>query len=226
MPTLDFITYFSSLLPILVFLPFLLKKKELPVWVIFFYSLYSFSNDTIIIYRSDHHLRFSIFLYIFTIIEYLLFAFILFKVIINKKVKQIIILASVLFTAFCLFNILGKHIHQFDSVQASIESILIIAYCITYFYEQINQPQVTFIYADYKFWIVIACLIYLAGSFFLYVYAAAIPTAMRKEYWVINLFCNIIKNILFAIAIIIHVKAPKSTKIQSLKDYQPFLNEL
>lgn len=222
----DYISPFSTLLPILVFLPFLPKKKELPIWVIFFYSVYSFTNDLVILYRWEHRIQFTIFLYIFTVIEYLLFSFLLYSIIKSKTVRTGILLLSFLFTGFCLYNIFGSHINAFDSVQASIESILVLAYCIIYFYEQLNQPQVSFIYSKYTFWIVTGVLVYLSGTFFLYAFAMDLSKEARKDYWIINLGCTILKNVFFAVAILIHVKTPKNTKSQKPveRDYQPYLN--
>lgn len=226
MRSLDYISPLSTLLPIFVFLLFFREKKELPIWVILLYCIYSCINDSIILYRSDHNLKFSIFLYIFTIIEYLLFSFILHSLIKTKSVKKGIVVCSILFTAFCLYNIFGQPIDKFDSVQASLESILVIAYCIIYFYEQLNQPQISFIYLSYTFWIVTGILIYLSGTFFLYAFATDIPSEARINYWIINLICTMLKNVLFAAAILIQTKPPKTPKIQkpSEPDYQPFLN--
>jgi hypothetical protein len=220
---LESISYFSTLIPILSFFFILKKEKKSAIWVIFFYSIYSFTNDSIILYRSDHGFKFSIFLYIFTIIEYLLFSYILFALIQNKVIRKLIIAFSLLFVLFCVFNIIDKPVKKFDSFQASIESILILAYCVIYFYEQINQPQVIFLYSTYTFWILVAILIYLAGTFFLYVFATNLPDNLRYEYWVINLICNILKNLLFAVAIIMQAKNP-TPKDPYLPRHQPFLN--
>lgn len=222
MPQLYQISWFSSLLPILAFLLILFKKKEMPIWVIFLYSFYSFINDSVLIYRATHGIKFSIFLYVFTIIEYLLFSYVLLQLIQSTLVRKLIIILSIVFFIFCLFNIIDRPVKKFDSIQASIESILILSYCVIYFYEQINQPKVIFLYSTYTFWVVVAMLIYLAGTFFLYVFAANLPDGIRNEYWIINHICNILKNLLFAIAILIHSKADK--KVQNPGEYQPYLN--
>lgn len=223
---LIYISPLSHLLPILIFLLFFRGKKELSVWVIFFYCIYSFSNDLIILYRSDHKLEYLIFLYTFTIIEYLFFSILLYSLIQSKVLRKGIIVISLLFIGFCLYNIINTPIKKFDSVQASIESILVIAYCIIYFYQQLNQPQVTFIYASYTFWIVIGILIYLSGTFFLYAFASDLPPQVREHSWIINLICTILKNLLFTAAIFIHGRKPKSPQAPTPVDpgFQPFLN--
>jgi hypothetical protein len=136
------------------------------------------------------------------------------------------VLASVLFLTFCLYLVTQENLDIFDSVQCSISAIILIAFCIIYLFEQINKPELTFIYSSYKFWIVTAILIYLAATLFLYGFASSLPTRVRQEYWVINHISTILKNILIATAIIIHLKSPKSPKEPPPvgTDYQPYLN--
>ena len=225
MLSLDYISPFSTLLPLLVFLPFLFKKKELPLKVIFFYNAYSFINDFTIIYRSDHGLKVSVFLYIFTVIEYIFFSFLLYHLIKSTIVKKAILICSLLFIVFCLYNIVDKPIRVFDSVQASIESILVLAYCIIYFYEQLNQPQISFIYTKYTFWLITGLLVYLSGTFFLYAFAVNLPDQTRINFWVINLICTILKNLFFTIAILIYININKKPPQKPVEPtYQPFLN--
>ena len=54
---------------------------------------------------------------------------------------------------------------------AGVEAILIISMCIYYFYDQLKETNTLLIYTTQNFWIIIAFLIYLSGTFFLYIYA-------------------------------------------------------
>lgn len=193
--------------------------------VIFFYSIYSFLNDLVIIYRSSVGLKFSVFLYTFTVIEYIFFSFLLYYLIKSSLVKKAIIVCSLLFIAFCLYNILNEPIKVFDSLQASIESILVLAYCIIYFYEQLNQPQISFIYTKYTFWLITGVLIYLSGTFFLFAFAVNLPEETRDQFWIINLICSVLKNVLFTVSILIYIKTSKKPPQHPIEpNYQPFLN--
>ncbi len=204
MTLVDSILYFSGILPILVFLIFIFKMKKDEVWVIFFYCVYSFSNDSLIIYRSSHSLKFSVFLYVFTLLEYLFFSFVLYFFIRNTLFKKIIILISIAFTIFCLYNILFTRFSKFDSYQASIESILIIIYCIFFLFEEMNNPQIPIIYSSFKFWFIIGTLMYLSATFFLYTYATYLPDNLRQQYWILNTFGNILKNLFFTMSFIMY----------------------
>ena len=224
MPVSVALSLFSYLLPIVVFLILLKKIKSWQLWVIFLYSFYSFSNDSVILYRDSKGLYINHFLYIFTVLEYLLLATYFWSIIQTKRLKTTLIVLTVLFASFCIFNILTKPYKSFDSVQTSIEAILLIAYCIVYLFEEVNKPQITFIYSSFHFWIVIAILIYFSATFFLFVYANSLPLETAQDYWIISHFSNILKNIFFATAFIIYAKKPSKPNKQHPTEYQPFLN--
>jgi hypothetical protein len=229
MSALEWIAYFFGLLPIMVFLFFLFfrKKFQIPLWVILLYSIYSFANDTKVVYDYLHDDTSVILLYIFTIIEYSLFALFIHRVLDNLLYRRALIICSVLFIAFCLFNILFQPKYRFDSLQTSIEALILLVFCILFLFEQIDKPEITFIYASYKFWIITGILIYMALNLFLFGFAASLPKEIAQQYWFINNISNICKNIFFAIAIIIHVKTPKPPISQNLsdqQDYLPYLN--
>lgn len=221
MPLSVLLSQYSALIPIVVFLIFLKKIKNWQLWVIFFYCAYSFTNDNLIISRFNKGLEISNLLYTFTIVEYLIFATYLWSILKNKSFKLILIAASALFTIYCLAYLIQNTFIKFDSIQTSIEAIVIITFCIIYLFEEMNQPQVTFIYSSYHFWIVIGILIYLAGTFFFFVYASNLSNAELDSFSIINHISNILKNILFSIAFVIYAKVPK---IRNPREYQPFLN--
>jgi len=92
-----------------------------------------------------------------------------------------------------------------------------------FLFEQISKPETVFIYSSFKFWVIIGILVYLAATFFLHGFAASLPTETANKYWFINHYSNMLRNVLFAIAIIVSVKTPK--KPHSMESgYQPFLN--
>ncbi len=86
---------------------------------------------------------------------------------------------------------------------AGVESVLIIAMCIYYFFDQLKQPNVLAIYTSINFWIIIAFLIYLSGTFFLNIYSESMlqDKNFQKQYKIINFSFYILKNILFCVAL-------------------------
>lgn len=93
---------------------------------------------------------------------------------------------------------------SFDSITAGIESISIILLCIYYLISQLKGTNTQFIYSTSNFWIIITFLIYLSGTFFLYIMAEnmTIDRSFRIQYVVINSVFNIIKNILLSVAML------------------------
>lgn len=207
---------YIDLLPILVVSFYFRKVKELPIWVIFLYSAYSFINNQVILNLVKHKTSVVTLLSFFTLFEYLLFATILFLILKNSKFKKAIILISPSFAAICVYFIFWGGLKSFDSIQTAIECILIITFCLVYFYEQLVSPEVEFIYNSYKFWIIIALLLYLAGTFFIFVFAADMPQKERDSYWPILYVCGIVRNILFAIAVYLSTRPQDEEPYQSL----------
>jgi len=71
-----------------------------------------------------------------------------------------------------------------------------------YFYEKLQETNSLLIYTTQDFWIIIAFLIYLSGTFFLYLYAE--NTLQDKQFQIayatINSSFILLKNVLLSIA--------------------------
>ncbi|MHA4809297.1 hypothetical protein ACX0G9_14390 [Flavitalea flava] len=178
---------------------FLKRNKNGGLWVIFFYCIVSFFTDLTF---SSLKTRINPF-YIygsFTILEYTLFALFFYSSFSEKILKYILILGSLIFYIMAILNFSGRKTENFDSLTASLESILIIVYCIFFLYEQIKDPAVFYIYYSKKFWIIIAFLIYFSSTLFLFLYAATFTKQEHSNYWSINNIFNILKNAFFTIS--------------------------
>ena len=182
-------------------------------FIIVLYLLFSFSSDKLsgwLFIVDKREAAYSV-QNAFTIIEYSLFSLLLFLEIQNKTAKRIILLFTGLFYFIAIYNY-SKSSPHFDSINVTIESILVISYSIYFFFEQINIPRVTFIYSLPQFWIVSGILIYLASTFFLFMQADALSQAEKEGFWIIAILGQIIKNILFVIAFLINNQSIKPIK--------------
>ena len=113
---------------------------------------------------------------------------------------------------FAVFLFLYFTLAQFkrlDSLPIGIESILILIFCFYFFYEQINNPNLLFIYNDYKFWVVTGIMIYISGCFFIYIFANQIPQKELRLYWSFTYIFLGIMNTFFSIGILILGLKPK-----------------
>jgi hypothetical protein len=133
----------------------------------------------------------------------------------------------VLFLLFAAldFFVVNK-MNDFDSVASGVESILIILMCIYYLVVQIKGSNNLLVYSTTGFWIVITFLIYLCGTFFLYIMAENMinkDRAFRVQYIVINSAFNILKNILLSAAMLMNT-SPGSSQILKNDDRDDLLS--
>jgi len=147
----------------------------------------------------------------FTIVEYALFTFFIFLNLKKKGPKTIIAYASIFFVLFNIWHTSKAKPAGLDSIPIAIETILIFSYCVYYLYTQINTMEDMFIYDKYQFWMIIGIMVYLGGSFFIYILANIVSRKTLIEYWFLTYVFYIIKNILFAIGISLYKKKSKKT---------------
>ncbi|MDB5200276.1 MAG: hypothetical protein JWO92_2239 [Chitinophagaceae bacterium] len=84
--------------------------------------------------------------------------------------------------------------------------------CIYYFFDQLKQPNTFLIYSSINFWIIISFLIYLSGTFFLYIYTDSMikDKGFIRQYIIINSSFIILKGILFSIAMLMKSNKPNN----------------
>ena len=105
--------------------------------------------------------------------------------------------------------------------------------CLYYFYAELKQVTTDLIYTTKNFWIIIAFLIFLSGTFFLYIYTENMvqDDSFKKQYSIINSSFLVLKNILFSIAMIIKPGKTAQTDLPNeellssdFNSIQPFKN--
>ena len=149
---------------------------------------------------------------VFTTLELACFLLFIKQIIKNKLVKYL----PLLFILFSIFNIVDYFLLRndatFNSIASGVESILIIIFCLYYFYEQLREANTLLIYTTHHFWIIIGFLIFFSGTFFLYLYSENFlkVKVFRDQYVIINSVFYLLKNILFSIAMLMKPQPPES----------------
>jgi hypothetical protein len=144
--------------------------------------------------------------------EYSLFAGFIYHQLKNKNAKRILSVSILLFTIFLsLFTIFFKGKTFIDSIPIGVETILILAFGFYFLYEQTNDTTTLFIYNKPAFWVIFGMILYLAGSFFIYIFANYTTRTVIEPYWFITNIASIVKNIFFCIAIYINAKPSKES---------------
>ena len=153
----------------------------------------------------------NVFLYkLYTIVEAIAFISFLYFQLVNKRIKRIAIFAAVFFILQSIFiSFVLSGFHLIDSIQIGVETIIVLIFSFYYLYERMNDTTTLYVYSTFSFWIVIGMVLYLAGSFFIYIFADSLPQAEVEKYWFVTNILSILKNIFFTIGIIVNSKPTK-----------------
>ena len=215
--------YLVFITDILVLLFFIINysncKKHKTIIAIVSYCTLDILVNLIAEFSSSNRLVYISYAF-FTAYEYSVFAFILSINIKNKIFKKVITAVSFVFILFLFGYYSTSNPRSIDSIPIGIETILIIMYSFYYLYEQMNNTNELFIYSKYQFWIIVGIMLYLAGSFFIYIFANQVDRVMLDNFWFLTMVFYVIKNIFFCIGIynVINIKNKKN------KILKPYLN--
>ncbi|WP_290791088.1 hypothetical protein [Flavihumibacter sp. UBA7668] len=119
------------------------------------------------------------------------------------SLKRILLIFSIIFLIVAVGNLIigyRSNSPEFDSVPIAVSSIILITGSITYFFESIQNPNITFIYSKPSFWVVVGIMIYFSGTFFLFLQYDNLSQQERVNFWIINMICFVLKNIFFSIS--------------------------
>ena len=201
MKLIRYIIGISYLLCITCFLISCLKNPKKGLWLVFVYLLCSLAFDFIHQFSSEDT---NILNGVFTIFEFAVFAY-FFNLIINIPLaKRVMSFTSIIVLTILIILFIRANKRNFDSFSASLESVIIIIYCLIFFFEQISKPQTYFLYTLPYFWIVLGILIYMASTLFLFILAGNLSDEEFRKYWIINSISNIISNIIFGIGFLMN----------------------
>ncbi|MBK7885197.1 MAG: hypothetical protein IPJ81_16445 [Chitinophagaceae bacterium] len=141
----------------------------------------------------------------YTLIEFFLLSYIYFLLGKNKKVVFIIFILFAIF--FVIDTICIEPFYEFQSLPVFIEGSVLIVYSVTYYIKTIRAIPPIDPFDSYPFWINSAIFYYFSFNMFLFIFGNYVYKNMPKDvsavYWSFHNFNNIIKNIVFTVAIYI-----------------------
>lgn len=182
----------------------LLKKPKNTQKIIFYLIIYTIINHGI----TSIHLRYSLSFFnwtrsLYTPIELTFISLFFYHALNNERLKIICIgcMTGFWIYFFGFSEEAGKI--AFDSVQVSIESIIVITYCLLYYYQEIKLPAIDFVYSKPDFIITSAFLLYMTGNFYIYMYKKQFDNydGFDYTYGVIHGIFYGVRNALFCIAL-------------------------
>jgi hypothetical protein len=160
------------------------------------------------------------YLVIYTLIEYLFFAYLISTAITGRILKKIMFFLSIGFVIFQF--VFGLTETRLDSVSIGIETILLFIYIIFFFYDHSSNVKAGYIYNHPVFWLSVGILLYLGVSFFFNILVNYMTEDEFNEYWRYTSFTEIVKNLFFALAIL---KISHHHKLNPIKSsHVPYLD--
>lgn len=116
---------------------------------------------------------------------------------------------SLLFVTFQALYFSFAQPKLLDSIPIGVQTILVLSYIFYFLYIQISSTTSIPLYKQHTFWLAVGILIYLSGTFFFYILINHLPERQIQPYWFITYIFDIIKNILFSIAVLVYSRTPK-----------------
>lgn len=206
MHLLEDIARLSLFLPILLFL--LRKKaKKKEVWVIFYFLIFSVIQQIIFAFTQRNAPGIAKIVDFTNPITYLIFICLYFNVVIASiSYKKIIFILTSFYIVIQIGPIFFDLSKTYISIITTLNTLIILFFCLFYFYEQLRFPKTVFIYSQNSFWGTAAFLLFSSGTFFVFWYNQ-IPNQSKdfeNQYIVIHASIYILRNLFFSIAMIIN----------------------
>jgi hypothetical protein len=197
-----YLSIFSGLVPVLMI--FILKKYELSLKIICFYSIYGIISDLILSKLSIKYFGTEIYSYrLFTVIEFVSLSLFIYFSIETVKFKKIILLTFILFFVGIIIDFFTSSLNQFDSLPSGIESLLILNSALLLLYEKVLNESTSNKNTS-PIIITSGIIIFFSGTFFLFILSQKnyTDTNFSNSYGYLVAFFNIIKNIFIILGII------------------------
>src|SRR5690606_19467841 len=122
----------------------------------------------------------------YTIIEFLIFALVIYWSLKRKIFKRLILITIPIFILFSFYLYISKSSNKIDSLSITIENLILICFTLFYFFEQLVEPQDRFVYTSFRFWIILGILIYSTGTFFFFLQSDKLSDDQWKDWSLIN----------------------------------------
>jgi hypothetical protein len=204
-------TYFTFILPLLVYLFHIKRNNNTAARVIFLYLSYTVANEFLMVFLKISHFSnahpnsLPILYALYTIIESLFLSYYLYISFKNNFFKKSLLVLSIVFVVIALFNLYtivfqSSTSQLIDTIPVSTSALILMIFSILYLFEEIQTPKIGFVYSKPNFWIVVGIMIYFSGTFFLFLQYSALSNSDKDNFWIINIICIILKNIFFSIS--------------------------
>lgn len=139
---------------------------------------------------------------VYTLLEYSVFAAIIWYNLKNVILRKTIFSFSILFLIFQVTYFFVSKLQKIDSVPIGVETILIFLFSFFYFQQFLKYNISKNIYEYPSFWLIVGILIYLGSAFFFNILANDVTDQQFDNYWHLTYIPEILKNLLFAMVLL------------------------
>lgn len=203
--TIEDIFRLSSFIPVLLYFSFS-KEKNVAKQGLFYFFLFTVTHSilyALITLISKDFAKFFNLIYI--PVEFLLISIFFYRACYSKFYRYFIKYVSFAFFLIFTTSLLLEKNLNFDSLINGIQSIVVITFSISFFYEHLKNPNRVFIDRDPFFWGVSAFLLFFSVSFFVFLFRETFwnYSDFYYQYIYVHAFSGILRNIICSIAFLI-----------------------
>lgn len=142
----------------------------------------------------------------------------------SRTISRAVVLISVPLLIFQVFYLLYAQSKLLDSVPIGVYTLFVLGYIFYYFYRVLMSQVSVPLYKQYTFWIAIGILTYLSGTFFFNILINHMPKSQIRPYWFITYIFDIIKNLLFVVAVVIFTRSQNGNNKPAPTSKTPYLD--
>lgn len=139
---------------------------------------------------------------LFTSLEYLSIATVLYHLIKNELFKKIILYSFIPFILYAIFDYFLLETGQYNNYINLLSAFLLIIYIIYFFYEKMKTVVMYPLYQSASFWLCVGFFLYFTGTFFFFLFVKSIgDKKFIQQMNIIYGFVTVAKNILLCLSL-------------------------
>ena len=147
-------------------------------------------------------------------IEFCFYFFVLRELIVNVKIRRVILFVIALFPVFSFVNLYFQKQDGFNPTNFTIGSLITVSFCIYYFVELFQKAEIQSLARLPAFWIATAILFTTVLTFPTFAFISfmkKVPDIISKNITSIFYIINILTSVLYTIGFLCRIRIRKST---------------
>lgn len=196
--------YMGVIVPATIFIPIIIalaKKnywKTMERWV-FVYLIFSLFFNILSKILSDRKINNLPYLHLYTVLEFGLISICFLSIISNHIFRKGVFLMLILFPLFAIFNIWhSDSLYTYNMIPRSVESILIVIYCIFFLLQKFSVETKTLY--DFNYFFIIGILLYFCSAITLFSLSGFILENTRLNVFLWNMHATLVMILYIIIA--------------------------